>query len=64
MSGAKEARALRRELHFRARQHGWGMSEYLAVLMGLMVVWHGAEAVLAMVQEHHDRFTWALMIPY
>ena len=46
------------------RQRGWGASEYLAVLMGLMVVWRGAEAVVAMIQQHHDRFTWALMIPY
>jgi hypothetical protein len=47
-----------------ARQRGWGTSEYLAVLMGLMVVWRAAEGVLAMIQEHHDEFTWALMIPY
>jgi hypothetical protein len=46
------------------RQRGWGASEYLSVLMGLMVVWWGAEGVLAMIQEHHDKFTWALMIPY
>jgi len=47
-----------------AWQRGWSSSEYLAVLMGLMVVWRGAEAVLAMIQEHHDKFAWALMIPY
>ncbi len=46
------------------RQRGWGASEYLAVLAGLMVVWRGAELVLAMIHEHHDRFVWALMIPY
>jgi hypothetical protein len=40
------------------------MSEYLAVLVGLLVVWWGAEGVLAMIQEHHDEFTWALMMPY
>jgi hypothetical protein len=47
-----------------ARQRGWGASEYLSVLAGLMIVWRGAEAVLALIQEHHDKFTWALMIPY
>ncbi len=46
------------------RQGGWGASEYLSVLVGLMVVWRGAEAVLTLIQEHHDRFMWALMIPY
>lgn len=50
--------------HTRTRQRGWGASEYLAVLVGLMVVWRGAEAMLALIQEHHDRFLWALMIPY
>lgn len=64
MSSAKAARARRRPPRFDSRQRGWGMSEYLAVLMGLMVVWRGAEAVLSMVQEHHDRFSWALTIPY
>ena len=48
----------------KSRQRGWGASEYLAVLAGLVVVWRGAELVLAMIQEHHDEFTWALMIPY
>jgi hypothetical protein len=46
------------------RQRGWGTSEYLAVLMGLMVVWEGAQAVLALVREHHNEFSWALMIPF
>jgi hypothetical protein len=48
----------------RARQRGWGASEYLSVLVGLMIVWRGAQTVLALVQEHHDRFIWALMMPY
>jgi hypothetical protein len=29
-----------------------------------MIVWRGAQTVLALVQEHHDRFIWALMMPY
>ncbi|HEY8538741.1 MAG TPA: hypothetical protein VIL28_07725 [Steroidobacteraceae bacterium] len=53
---------LRRLLY--PRQSGWSMSEYLAVLVGLLVVWWSAEGVLAMIQEHHDEFTWALMMPY
>jgi hypothetical protein len=46
------------------KQRGWGASEYLSVLLGLMVVWWGAQRVLALVQEHHDEFTWALMMPF
>jgi len=48
----------------RAHQRGWGASEYLSVLSGLMVVWWGAQRVLELVQEHHDEFTWALMMPF
>jgi hypothetical protein len=48
----------------RRMQRGWGGSEYLSVLLGLMVVWWGAQRVLALVQEHHDEFTWALMMPF
>lgn len=53
-----------RWIALQSRQRGWGASEYLSVLLGLAVVWRGAQAVLALIQEHHDRFTWALMIPY
>jgi len=63
MKRQKQRTRLRRPLRA-GRQRGWGASEYLAVLMGLMVVWRAAEGVLAMIQEHHDEFTWALMIPY
>jgi len=45
------------------RQQGWGTSEYLAVLLGLMAVWKGAQLVLALVQRHHDEFSWVLMLP-
>lgn len=54
----------KRNLRAFTKQRGWGASEYLSVLVGLMVVWWGAQQCLAMVQEHHDEFTWALMIPY
>lgn len=46
------------------RQRGWGTSEYLAVLLGLIVVWQGAQALLTLLREHHDEFSWALMIPF
>lgn len=46
------------------KQHGWGASEYLAVLVGLMTLWRGAQAVLILAQRHHDEFSWALMIPF
>lgn len=48
----------------RARQGGWGASEYLSVLLGVMVVWRGAQEVLRLIQEHHDEFMWTLMLPF
>jgi hypothetical protein len=54
----------RRAVCSRHKQYGWGASEYLSVLLGLMVVWWGAQRVLTLVQEHHDEFTWALMMPF
>jgi hypothetical protein len=39
------------------------MTEYLAILLGLMTVWRGAQAVLVLMQQHHAEFSWALMIP-
>jgi len=56
-------RCVRGQVHA-SRQRGWGASEYLSVLLGLMVVWWGAQRMLTLVQEHHDEFTWALMIPF
>jgi hypothetical protein len=46
------------------RQRGWGVTEYLAVLLGLMTVWQGAPAVLRLIQQHHAEFSWALMVPF
>lgn len=46
------------------RQRGWGAAEYLAILLGLMAIWRGAHAVLTLMREHHDEFSWALMIPF
>jgi hypothetical protein len=46
------------------RQQGWGAAEYLAILLGLIGVWRGAHAVLVMVHEYHDEFSWVLMIPF
>lgn len=48
----------------RRLQSGWGTAEYLAILVGLMVVWRGAQVVLELLREHHDEFSWALMIPF
>ena len=45
-------------------QRGWGTAEYLAILTGLVVVWRGARSVLELLIEHHDEFSWALMIPF
>jgi hypothetical protein len=45
-------------------QGGWAVSEYLAVLVGLMAVWRGAQATLGLLRHSHDDFLWALMIPY
>ena len=46
------------------RQRGWGATEYLAVLLSLMVIWNTGQAVLTLIREHHDEFSWALMIPF
>jgi len=43
---------------------GWSSAEYLAVLAGLMVLWRGAREVLRLLAEHHDEFSWTLMIPF
>lgn len=43
---------------------GWGTTEYLAVLLGLVAAWRGAQALLALIREHHDEFAWALTVPF
>lgn len=43
---------------------GSAISEYLAVLVGLIVVWRGAQMALNLLREHHEEFSWALMIPF
>jgi hypothetical protein len=48
----------------RKSQGGWSSAEYLAALAGLMVLWRGAREVLRMLAEHHDEFSWMLMIPF
>ncbi|MGH8177232.1 MAG: hypothetical protein ACREV5_13310 [Steroidobacter sp.] len=47
-----------------ATQRGWGATEYVAILLGLMAVWRGAQAVLTLMREHHNEFSWVLMIPF
>ena len=51
-------------MRLRRPQNGWGTAEYLAILTGLIVVWRGAQAALALLVEHYDEFSWALMIPF
>jgi hypothetical protein len=46
------------------RQGGWGTSEYLAVLLGLMTVWSGTQVLLSMARQHHHEFSWALTMPF
>lgn len=43
---------------------GWSSAEYLAVLAGLMMLWRGAHELLRLLVEHHDEFSWTLMIPF
>jgi hypothetical protein len=45
-------------------QRGWSSAEYLAILAGLMVLWRGSRAMLALLAEYHDEFCWALMMPF
>lgn len=45
-------------------QRGWSTAEYIAILAGLMVLWRGSQTVLQLMVEHHDEFSWALMIPF
>lgn len=45
-------------------QRGWAASEYLSVLLGLVVVWKSTSIVLTLLREYHDEFAWALTIPF
>ena len=55
---------VRKRMVFSIRSRGWGTTEYLAVLLGLIAVWRGGQALLALIREHHDEFAWALTIPF
>jgi hypothetical protein len=46
------------------RARGWGATEYLAVLLGLIAVWKGGQLLLALIREHHDEYAWALTVPF
>jgi hypothetical protein len=48
----------------RRSSRGWSSAEYLAVLAGLMVLWRGTHELLRLLAEHHDEFSWILMIPF
>ena len=51
-------------MRMRKSSCGWASAEYLAVLAGLIVLWRGAREVLRHLAEHHDEFSWSLMIPF
>jgi hypothetical protein len=44
-------------------QRGWGMTEYAAVMLGLMVAWQSIDLALNLIRVHQAKFTWAMMIP-
>ena len=48
----------------RQRQRGWGATEYIAILLSLTVVWNISQAMLTLIREHHDEFSWALVMPF
>ena len=43
---------------------GWGTTEYIAVMFGMMGVWYGTIRGLELIREHHEEFSWALAVPY
>ena len=49
---------------FAKHARGWCATEYLAVLLGLIAVWRGGQALLTLIREHHDEFAWALAVPF
>jgi len=48
----------------RKRLQGWGTTEYLAVLVGLMTVWYATQVTIERLQRKHADFLWTLMLPY
>lgn len=51
-------------MKLRRRQRGWGVTEYIAILIGLIAVWNVSQTALNLIREHHDEFSWVLMIPF
>ena len=43
---------------------GWGTSEYLVVLVVVVLMLRGSDRVLELIREHHQEFSWALMVPF
>ncbi len=46
------------------RQRGSVLTEYIAVLLGLLIVWTGLERVLGFIREHNTEFSSALQVPF
>lgn len=57
-------RRWQRRRAFEPLQRGSILTEYIAVLLGMVVIWLGIEALLNLIQEHHDEFSWALQLPF
>lgn len=42
---------------------GHALVEYLALLLGLMVVWGGVDLILSLLREHQAELSWAFSLP-
>lgn len=43
---------------------GWGTTEYLVVLAVFVAMLEGSDEILELIREHHQEFSWALMVPF
>jgi hypothetical protein len=64
MRAFKASKQVRSGRPLARRCGGWGTAEYLVVLAGLMGIWRGAQVALTLIREHHQEFSWALMVPF
>ena len=45
-------------------QRGSVLTEYIVVMLAMVVVWLTVYAVLELLQEHHEEYSWALQLPF
>ena len=45
-------------------QRGSVLTEYIVVMLAMVVVWLTVYAVIELIQEHHEEFSWALQLPF